>query len=291
MASRERKTIRKPLSARSLKMTFGLRANGVFLDSAGKAALDRLFRAFRPRNFHFFGFSGKRARWARCYDRFMCGRYNLIADAQAFIDAFEVINRLDWRPRYNIAPSGEIPTIRQVPQGRKAVLLRWGLIPYWARDEKFGYRTINVRAETVDQKPVFRSAFRRRRCLIPATSFYEWQKLNQHKQPWNIRVKDRELFAFAGLWEHWRSPEGKAIDSCTIIVTEANEALKPIHDRMPVILDPGDYDTWLGPGMQDTTRLKALLKPWPAEEMECWPVSRRVGNPANDDPSLLEPLE
>ncbi len=220
----------------------------------------------------------------------MCGRYNLITDAQAFIDAFQVINRLDWCPRYNIAPSQQVPAIRQEPEGRKAVLLRWGLIPHWAKDEKFGYHTINARAETVDRKPAFRAAFKRRRCLIPATGFYEWKKLNRHKQPYNIRLKERELFAFAGLWEHWQSPESKAIESCTIIVTEANEVLKPIHDRMPVILEPGDYNTWLDPANQDVERLRSLLRPYPSDRMAFWPVSRRVGNPANDDPSLIEPL-
>jgi len=171
-----------------------------------------------------------------------------------------------------------VPAIRQAEAGREAVLLRWGLIPYWAKDEKFGYHTINARAETVDRKPAFRSAFKRRRCLIPATGFYEWKKLNRHKQPYHIRVKDRELFAFAGLWEHWRSPEGKAIESCTIIVTDANEVLKSIHDRMPVILDPGDYDTWLDPDNRDVDRLRSLLRPYPPNRMEFWPVSWKAGS-------------
>ena len=143
----------------------------------------------------------------------------------------------------------------------------------------------------MDLKPAFRSAFRRRRCLIPATGFYEWRQVNGHKQPYAIRVKERELFAFAGLWEHWQSPEGRTIESCTIIVTDANEALRPIHDRMPVILDPAQYDTWLDPAIQDVQMLKTLLRPYPPERMEFWPVSRRVGNPGNDDPSLLEPVE
>ena len=221
----------------------------------------------------------------------MCGRYNLVTDARAFIDAFQVVNEIPWQPRYNIAPSQEVPAIRLEPEGRKAVLLRWGLIPHWAKDEKFAYHTINARAETVDRKPAFREAFRKRRCLIPATGFYEWQKVGKYKQPWNIRVKERELFAFAGLWEHWKGPGGRTIESCTILVTVAHEALKRIHDRMPVILDPRDYDTWLDPELDDAGRLKALLRPWPAEDMECWPVSRRVGNPANDDPGLIESLE
>jgi putative SOS response-associated peptidase YedK len=221
----------------------------------------------------------------------MCGRYNLITDAQALIDAFQVINRLDWQPRYNIAPSQNVPAIRQEEGGREAVLLRWGLIPHWAKDEKFGYRTINARSETVAEKPAFRDAFRKRRCLIPATGFYEWRQMQGYKQPYNIRLKNRGLFAFAGLWAHWQSPEGKAIESFTIIVTDANAAVKPIHDRMPVILDLDDYGTWLDPDQQDASRLKTLLKPYPAEKMEYWPVSRRVGNPANDDPALIEPLD
>ena len=221
----------------------------------------------------------------------MCGRYNLITDAQAFIDAFQVINRLDWQPRYNIAPSQAVPAIRQEEDGRKAVLLRWGLIPHWAKDEKFGYRTINARAETVDTKPAYRAAFNRRRCLIPATGFYEWRQMQGYKQPYNIRLKDQQVFAFAGLWERWQSPEGKAVESCTIIVTEVNEDVKSIHDRMPVILKPDDYGVWLDPGMQDTSPLKALLKPYPADRMDYWPVNRRVGSPANDDPALIEPLD
>lgn len=221
----------------------------------------------------------------------MCGRYNLITDAEAFIDAFQVVNQIQWRPRYNIAPSQEVPAVRQESEGRKAVLLRWGLLPHWARDVKFGYRTINARAETVADKPAFRSAFRKRRCLIPATGFYEWQKRGKHKQPYNIRVKGAELFAFAGLWEHWQSPEGQQVESCTIIVTEANEVLRPIHDRMPVILAPEDYDTWMDPGLQDVNSLHRLLKPYPSERMETWPVSSRVGSPANDDPGLVEPLK
>lgn len=220
----------------------------------------------------------------------MCGRYNLITDGQALMDAFDLINLILWEPHYNIAPAQNIPAVRQVEEGREGVLLRWGLIPRWAKGEKFGYRTINARAETVAEKPAFRDAFRKRRCLIPATGFYEWQKLNNHKQPYNIRIKDREVFAFGGLWDQWRSPEGKEIRSCTIIVTDANELLRPIHDRIPVILDPLDYDLWLDKALRDAETLKPLLRPYSAEKMECWPVSSRVGNPANDDPTLIEPL-
>ncbi len=219
----------------------------------------------------------------------MCGRYNLVADAQAFVDAFQIMNEFDWQARYNIAPSQAVPVIRMNAQSRKAALLHWGLIPSWARDRKIAYHTINARAETVDQKPAFRAAFRKRRCLIPATGFYEWRQLGKSKQPYNIRVKEQTLFAFAGLWEHWKSPAGEVLESCTIIVTRASQALAPVHDRMPVILHPSDYASWLDPVNQDLPALKALLQPWPGE-LIIYPVSRRVGNPANDDPSLIQPL-
>lgn len=220
----------------------------------------------------------------------MCGRYNLITDGDALMDFFDLVNRLAWRPRYNVAPSQPVPVIRPGLEGRETILARWGLIPHWARDEKFAYRTINARAKTVAEKPVFRSAFRNRRCLIPATGFYEWQAMNGHKQPYNIHLKNQALFAFAGLWERWLNPKGERIDSCTIIVTEANDALHPIHDRMPVILEPKDYATWLDPKLKDTRTLERLLQSYPSDLMNFYPVSRRVGNPANDDPSLLEPL-
>ena len=221
----------------------------------------------------------------------MCGRYNLITDAQALIDAFDLINRIPWQPHYNIAPSRNVPAVRQGQEGREGFLPRWGLLPHWAKDEKFGYHTINARAETVDTKPAFRSAFRRRRCLIPATGFYEWRQLNGYKQPYHIRLQSRDLFAFAGLWERWTNPEGKAVESCTIIVTEANEAIRPIHDRMPVILPPDQYQTWLDSENRDVTGLKAMLKPYPADQMTFWPVSRRVGNPGNDDPGLVKRID
>lgn len=220
----------------------------------------------------------------------MCGRYSLDAKAEDLIKYFGVINHLPLKPRYNIAPSQMAPVIRRARAGREVVLMRWGLVPHWAKDAKFGYHTINARAETVDSKPAYRDAFRRRRCLVPATGFFEWRNLGDRKQPYNIRLKDRSLFALAGLWDRWTDPEGKKLQSFTIIVTDANEALRPIHDRMPVILNPGDYDLWLDPEQQNATLLKALLKPLPSYAVASYPVSRRVGSPANDDPGLLEPL-
>ena len=220
----------------------------------------------------------------------MCGRYNLVSDARALVDFFSLDNSLEVRSRYNIAPSQDIPAIRQGPSGRTVALLRWGLIPHWAKEAKIGYRMINARAETVAEKPSFRTAFRRRRCLVPATGFYEWRSVAGGKQPYNICMKDGGLFAFAGLWEQWRGGEEGVVESCTIIVTDANDLIRPVHDRMPVILDPGDYATWLDPGMQDADRLLSLLEPYPAAELQLFPVSKRVGSPANDDPELVSPI-
>ena len=220
----------------------------------------------------------------------MCGRYNLIEDARALVDFFTLDNSLEMPPRYNIAPSQDIPVVRQSGEGRDLSLLRWGLIPHWAKDHKIGYRMINARAETVAEKPSFRTAFRRRRCLIPATGFYEWKKVAGGKQPYNIRMEDGGLFAFAGLWERWKGSDGNLVESCTIIVTDANELIRPVHDRMPVILDPADYGIWLDPGLQDPAQLQPLLVPHPSAGMDLYPVSSRVGSPANDDSELVQPL-
>lgn len=216
----------------------------------------------------------------------MCGRYNIVTDAQALYDGFEVIASLDLAPRYNVAPSQDVLAIRQSEQGNEAVMLRWGLIPFWAKDTKIGYKTINARAETVATKPAFRAAYKNRRCLIPASGFYEWQREKDgSKQPYNICMTDKRLFAFAGLWEHWQGPEGKVIESCTIIVTEANELIAPVHNRMPVILDKSDYDAWLDPSNK---AVAPLLKSYPSDEMMTYPVSTMVNSPRNDSAELLE---
>ncbi len=220
----------------------------------------------------------------------MCGRYNLITDAQALVDFFEVRNSLAVVPRYNIAPSQDVPVVRADAQGRELALLRWGLIPHWAKEEKIGYKMINARAETVADKPSFRDAFRHRRCLIPATGFYEWKPIEGGKQPYNIQIGKGALFAFAGLWASWKSKAGKRLESCTIIVTEANAAITTIHDRMPVILSPDDYKTWLEPKISDPNRLKPLLRPCPAPWVHAYPVSRMVGSPKNDRSECITPL-
>ena len=220
----------------------------------------------------------------------MCGRYNLVTDAQALVDFFEVANLVDVRPRYNIAPSQDIVVVRQQQGERKLAYMHWGLIPFWAKDSTIGRHTINARAETVAEKPAFRAAFRKRRCLVPATGFYEWKRENGRKQPYNIRAADGGLFAFAGLWEQWKQDDDTVIESCTIIVTRANETVAPIHDRMPVILPADSYQAWLDPGNQDQALLKAMLEPCPSRWLSADPVSTRVNNPGNDDPDCLAPL-
>jgi putative SOS response-associated peptidase YedK len=170
----------------------------------------------------------------------MCGRFVLYSDQFSLAQRFEVEALPELHPRYNVAPTQSIPIVREESGKRRFALARWGLIPHWAKDEKIGYHTINARAETVTSKPAFRNAFKYRRCLIPADGFYEWAVVpgSKTKQPWFIALRDREPMAFAGLWERWRSPEGEDLESCSIIVTDANDLMRPIHDRMPVVLAP-----------------------------------------------------
>ena len=171
-------------------------------------------------------------------------------------------------------------------------MLRWGLIPSWAKDKKTGYKMINARAESVMKKPAFRNAFRYRRCLIPASGFYEWQKRDGKKQPRFITLKDTDLFAFAGLWERWKNPEDESevIESCTIITTDSNKLVKPLHDRMPAILEKPNYERWLSRQTPDR-ELEALLRPLLSSEMTAWPVSPKVNSPANDSPECVRPLK
>lgn len=221
----------------------------------------------------------------------MCGRYNLITNAQALVDFFKVRNHLEFRSRYNIAPSQDAPVVRSDGAQRELALLRWGLIPHWAKDMKIGYHTINARAESVARKPAFRDAFRHRRCLVPATGFYEWKATASGKQPYNIRIGEGRLFAFAGLWEQWRRAAGAAVESFTIIVTEANKTVLPLHDRMPVILHPRDYEAWLDPTLQDPALLQPLLQPCPASWLNYYPVSRRLNSPACEDAECAAPID
>ena len=188
---------------------------------------------------------------------------------------------------YNIAPSQDIAVVRAGGGRRHMALLRWGLVPAWAKEVKSGYSMINARAETVADKPTYRTAFKHKRCLIPTTGFYEWKREGSAKVPYHIRMPGSEVFAFAGLWDRWER-DGEGFDSCSIIVTAANPDIQPIHDRMPVIVNPAQYNSWLNPGQFNRPQLESLLVPF-AGQLETFPVSRRVNSPANDDAGLIEP--
>lgn len=221
----------------------------------------------------------------------MCGRFSQTATPEVIAEQFAVSDSPLFKLRYNLAPSQSVAAIRIDPDTmtRKLVMLRWGLIPSWAKDPKIGSQCINAKAETVAEKPSFRSAFKKRRCLVLATSFYEWRVDGKRKQPMWIGLKSKRPFAFAGLWEHWAPTEGDVpLETCTIITTESNELLAPIHNRMPVILAPTSYDQWLDPTFQQVESLKALLHPYASEELTTYPISTFVNNPRNDVPQVLE---
>ena len=220
----------------------------------------------------------------------MCGRFYLDAPDELVMSYFGLDDGIHLAPRYNITPSQDIAIVRSAEQGRELATARWGLVPAWSKDEKTRYSTINARADSVAEKPAYRSAFRRRRCLVPASGFYEWRKQQNGKQPYRIGMADNSVMALAGLWEHWEG-EGKSFDSCSIIVTEANELIDSIHHRMPVIFNRDQFDQWLDPYNQDIPQLQAMLGPYPGEKMSLWPVSRRVNSPANDDPACIEAVE
>lgn len=222
----------------------------------------------------------------------MCGRFTLTDPDQDLAVQFNLPQIPDMPPRYNIAPTQPVAAVRLAHNSdvRELAMLHWGLIPSWAKDPKMGSRMINARSETVAEKPSFRAAFRRRRCLIAADGFYEWQKVNGAKQPFFIRLREGQPFAFAGLWEYWKGSDDLVIQSCTLLTTQPNELMRPLHNRMPVILSPKDYDLWLDPKVQQAEQLQPLLRAHPAEEMEAFPVSRFVNRPANDDPACIEPL-
>ena len=219
----------------------------------------------------------------------MCGRYSLTTPPEAMRDLFGIDTLLNSPARYNIAPTQTAPVVRRQAEdgAREVVLMRWGLIPSWAKDMTMAARMINARSETVAEKPSFRSAYRRRRCLVPSDGFYEWQKVGNAKQPWRICRPDRGLFAFAGLYETWAGPDG-SVDSYTILTTEANQTLRPIHARMPVTLAPETYAAWLGEEDSDPA---ALLVPLPDAELAAYRIDKRVGNVRNDDAGLLEPIQ
>ncbi len=223
----------------------------------------------------------------------MCGRYTLKTPASEFAALFEgIFDGLavpEFRPRYNIAPTQKAPIVRlNEHRHLEWQPLRWGLVPFWAKDVKSGARMINARSETVAEKPAFRAAFRKRRCLVPADGFFEWQKAGKTKIPYYITMADESPFAMAGLWERW-DKEGEPVETFTILTTDANDRVRPLHDRMPVILDREAFETWLDPEYSDFERLKYLLKPLPDHRIQTRRVSTWVNNPKHDDPKCIEP--
>jgi putative SOS response-associated peptidase YedK len=222
----------------------------------------------------------------------MCGRFTLFEADKILSKEFGVSGVPPLSPRYNIAPSQPIAAVRtpHTGTGRELALLRWGLIPSWSKDPAIGNRLINARAETVQEKPSFRNAFRRHRCLIPANGFYEWQRQERGKQPYFVRMRDGRVFAFAGLWDRWESSDNVVIETCTILTTAANTVLAPIHGRMPVILPQEEYARWLDPALKDPGSLSSLLVPFPPEGMLAIPVSPRVNAPSTDDEKCIAPL-
>jgi len=218
----------------------------------------------------------------------MCGRYSLSTPGDELARVFEVAPPAALAPRYNIAPTQEVPIVR-AEATRELLLARWGLVPSWADDPAIGARLINARAETIAEKPAFRAAFKRRRCLVLADGFYEWQRVGARKQPYYIRRRDGRPFAFAGLWERWEAG-GAAVTSCALITTTPNELIRPIHDRMPVILEQADLQRWLEPTLTDIVLLKAMLKPHRADALVAFPVSAAVNSPSHDSAACVAPL-
>lgn len=216
----------------------------------------------------------------------MCGRYTLTTDSQKIAESFGVEPTLTAMPRYNIAPTQNVVAIIRNGTAHLSTL-RWGLIPFWAKDEAIGSRLINARAETLAEKPSFKNLLRKRRCLVIADGFYEWRTEGKEKIPMYITLQEQQPFAFAGLWDTWKNPAGESIQTCTIITTEPNELMVSIHNRMPAILRPGAYEDWLNPQLHDEHVLTHWLKPYPAELMKARPVSKLVNNPRNDTAEIL----
>ncbi|MGI2327908.1 SOS response-associated peptidase [Planococcus sp. YIM B11945] len=224
----------------------------------------------------------------------MCGRYSLYADYTDLLKRFNIeeasLTEHDYVQSFNVAPSQQVVAVVNDGTKNRLGLLRWGLIPPWAKDEKIGYKMINARAETAAEKPSFRNAFKKKRCLVVADSFYEWRRTEDRKIPMRIKMKSGEPFAFAALWESWKSPEGETINSCSILTTKPNRLMATIHDRMPVILSKEEEQIWLDPKVQDFEVLGPLLKPFDEKEMEAYEVSEAVNSPKNNGPELIEKI-
>jgi putative SOS response-associated peptidase YedK len=222
----------------------------------------------------------------------VCNRYRLTHSKQYLAERFEAADEIDDHPRYNIAPTQQVLIVRNEhgEKTRHFTTMRWGLIPSWAKDMSIGNRTLNARSETVTKMPAFRDSILKKRCLIPADGFYEWQKMGSVKQPFCFEVGEGEVFALAGLWDEWTSPDGEIIESCTILTTGPNSLVADLHDRMPVIVPPEKYGLWLDPDVTDFVAIRDILKPYDANLMRRYPVSRKLNNSKNDDADSATPV-
>lgn len=220
----------------------------------------------------------------------MCGRYSFTSAPEAMRQLFRYIERPNFPPRYNIAPTQPIAIVRLVDGERHFALVRWGFLPSWVKDPKTFTPVINARGESVIDKPAFRAAMKRRRCLIPADGFYEWQKAGDRKRPYFVRARSGAPLAFAGLWETWAGPNGEELETAAIVTTRANRSLSPIHDRMPVIVPPEAFGLWLNNAEVDATTAAALIQPAPDDLLEAYEISTAVNRAANDSPKLIEPV-
>jgi len=223
----------------------------------------------------------------------MCGRYRLSRADKYVAEHFDIADEVEWSPRFNIAPAQRVAVVRQSPERpvRQFSAMRWGLIPFWAKDASVGYKMINARAETVADKPAYRESFKNRRCLIPADGFYEWKREGKTKQPYHFGMADDSIFAFAGIWDRWKNPQGEMIETCSIITTTPNALLLDVHDRMPVILHVDNYDLWLDPAFKNAHDLREMLRPYEPMLMKRYPVSTRVNLVKNDDPECAAELK
>jgi putative SOS response-associated peptidase YedK len=219
----------------------------------------------------------------------MCGRFALFSPAEVVAGEFGLDAPPPLAARYNIAPTQPVLAIRQGADGRpQSTFFQWGLIPGWDKELRMAGKLINARSETAAEKPSFRAALRYRRCIIPADGFYEWQKMNGRKQPYFIRHRDERPLAIAAIWEHWQGADGSEFETCALLTTSANELMRPLHERMPVLLEPEDYGLWLDTAVQKSDQIQHLLRPCPADLMRAYPVSTHVNNVRNDDPRCIE---
>lgn len=218
----------------------------------------------------------------------MCGRFVTNIPIEVLIEIFGLVAARQYEPAFNIAPTQMVPVVRQVSDHNSLDLMKWGLVPSWAKDPAIGNKLINARAETVHEKPSFRHAIRYRRCIVPTGGFFEWRHEGKAKTPIFIRMKDGGLMGLAGIWEEWQTPDGSLLDTFSVLTTSSNKLVEPIHDRMPVILPPEDYPVWLNRHLTDPKELARLYLPYSADLMEAYPVSDRVNSPRNNSPELIQ---